>query len=93
MTQFNLKDHMKHLDVITEIIEGTERSKKVLKLDEQLELILYDSGQATLAYRHIEVETFWWDDEAERLFADIDNVKISDLFAMMYSKRWVSSVV
>ena len=90
---FDFEKSLPSVEIQTEIIDNEEHRSKTLKINDKLELILYDRGQATLAYRHIEVETFYWDDEAERLFSDIDNVKISDLFAMMYRKRWISSVV
>lgn len=94
---FNLSDHLEQLEIITEHLDDVDGSTfttkhKALKLGEQLTLYLYDSGQATLEYRDREVETFMWDDEAAAMFADIDNVKISELFAMMYSKRWISAV-
>jgi len=81
---FNLNDHLEQLEIIGE--------RKELKLGEKLSLLLYTSGQATLAYRHREIETFMWDEEAAEMFDRIDNVEIADLFAMMYSKRWISSI-
>src|SRR5690625_3797648 len=65
---------------------------KKLALSDHLTLTLYDNAQATLEFDSNEIITFWWDDEAAEMIAEIDNVKISDLFSMMYNKRWQSII-
>ena len=97
MSKFNLNDHLKECEIITEQLREVDRSiftlrHKELRIGEELALYLYDSGQATLEYRKHEVETFIWDEEAAAMIADIDNVKMVDLFSMMYGKRWEASV-
>lgn len=94
---FDFEQSLPHIGPETEELIDVDRSVikyifKRLNITEHLTLILYDSGQATLEYRNNEIETFWWDDEAAEMIAEIDNVKISDLFSMMYSKRWQSII-
>lgn len=90
----NLNDYLKDLPIEKEELDDvgstfTYRYKR-LDITDYLALILFDSGQATLEYREHEIETFYWDDEAEAMFAKIDDIQISELFRMMYSKRWKS---
>ena len=97
MSEFNLAEHLQDCEIITEEYDDVGGGiytirYKALELGRHLRLLLFDSGQASLEYRRNEIETFYWDEESAELIADIDNVKIADLFAMMYSKRWVSSI-
>lgn len=84
---FDLENHLMNCEVIAENIRGETYYHKRLKITDQLSLFLYDSGQATLAYRDQEIETFMWDTECERVFSDVDSVTISDLFELMDNKR------
>src|SRR5690625_10536 len=96
-TYFDFKQSLPHIEPETEELTDFDGSVliyrfKKLALSDNLTLTLYDNAQATLEYRNNEIETFWWDDEAAEMIAEIDNVKISDLFSMMYSKRWQSII-
>lgn len=84
---FDLQNHLINCEVIAENIRGETHRHKRLKITDQLSLFLLESGQATLAYRGQEIETFMWDAECERVFNNVDSVTISDLFELMHNKR------
>lgn len=97
VNKFNLNDFMKDLPIQKEEFGDIDGSiftynYKQLYITDYLKLILFDSGQATLEYRGHEIETFYYDEESEAMFAKIDELKISELFEMMYGKRWESKV-
>lgn len=61
---------------------------KQLFITKELSLFLYESAQATLEFDGIEIITFYWNDDIEKMFNDIDNVKISELFNKMIETKW-----
>lgn len=91
---FNLKEHLTDCEIIVETYpewgddEDTVFKKK--QLSDELTLYLFDSGQANIEYLGdgSSDNTFMWDEEAARLFDNINHVSAIELFRVIYSKRW-----
>lgn len=78
-------------DKFTEIDGSVIHFKYKRKLlSEQLSLYIDgETGQANIEYYDFGDNTFLWDEEMERLFADVDSINLVELFTAMYDRRWI----
>lgn len=90
--EFDLNDYLKDYEIIADDFEDIDDKvvtlyHKEVNIGKGLQLSLYTSGYAVLDFNGFEIVMFYWDEEADRLFQNIDNVKIAELFDMVYDKR------
>lgn len=93
MKRFNLNDHLPYCEVQTiKFNDGTPPIYyKELQLLNGLKLFLFEGGEATLAFESEEGNaeyTFYWDDNAAKLFDNFYVISAVDLFGLLYNKRW-----